>query len=158
MALIDVRPDVRWGRRTGAGEPAGALWGDGGSRGTRSGADRMGGRRSGPPASRGPRQRVAACARPRRTGEWGWLLLAGCFACLVVVLVGLFGSAAGRAPVQSRTVVVRVATGDTVWSLAQRFAPGEDPRSVARRIEELNSLDGADLRVGQPLAVPVGAG
>lgn len=86
------------------------------------------------------------------------MLLAGCFACLVVVLVGLFGSAAGRAPVQSRTVVVRVATGDTVWSLAQRFAPGEDPRSVARRIEELNSLDGADLRVGQPLAVPVGAG
>lgn len=114
--------------------------------------------RVGPPAARGPRRQVVACAGPRRTGEWAWLLLAGCFVCLVVVLFGLFGSPTAAAPVTSRTVIVRVAAGDTVWSLAQRFAPREDPRSVVRRIEELNSLDGANLRVGQPLAVPVAAG
>lgn len=159
MALIDVEAGVgRLGhrasvRRRGAGmrhgsesEPQRGLEGPGRRRGQYS------------LASRARRQLVLVCGRPRETREWGRLLLAAFFACLVVVLVGLFGlPGAGSAVPSSRTVVVRVAAGDTLWSLARRFAPQDDPRSVVRRIVELNSLDGANLQVGQSLAVPVDA-
>lgn len=109
-------------------------------------------------ASRGARQRVAPCDRPREGREWARLLPAGLFACVAVVLVGLFGLPASGSPAPARTVVVQVAAGDTLWSLAQRFAPHDDPRAIVRRIVELNALDGAKLQIGQPLAVPADAG
>jgi hypothetical protein len=120
--------------------------------------EESGGRRPETPvASRAARQRVVACSRPRRRREWARLLLVGFFACLVVVLVGLFGLPATGSSVPSGTVIVQVAAGDTLWSLAHRFAPHDDPRAIVRRIVELNSLDGVTLRVGQPLAVPADA-
>lgn len=73
---------------------------------------------------------------------------------LVAFSVGRVSSRAdgpGRArPVP--TVVVRA--GDTLWSIARRAAPGQDPRVVVARIVSANRLDGATVLVGQRLAVP----
>jgi hypothetical protein len=107
----------------------------------------------------------AARARPRpgRPGELrltrrGRLVVLAAFllGALAVVLFSLSGSATGSAergapvPVQ----VVQVEAGDTLWSIATRVAPGEDPRDVVDEIQDLNNIDGA-LRVGTELAVPV---
>ncbi|WP_233576373.1 LysM peptidoglycan-binding domain-containing protein [Saccharopolyspora rhizosphaerae] len=72
---------------------------------------------------------------------------------LVVVLVGLFG--AGDAPVTGGTTVVQVHTGDTLWGIATRTAPGEDPRAVVERIVELNGLGAPVAEAGRHLVVPV---
>ena len=49
---------------------------------------------------------------------------------------------AGSRPGAPRTVVV--AEGQTLWDLAQRFAPlGVDPRAYSDAVAELNDLEGA---------------
>ncbi len=51
-----------------------------------------------------------------------------------------------------RPAVVVVQSGDSLWSIAQRLAPGSDPRSVVARLARLNKLaDGAQLVPGQQL-------
>ncbi len=58
---------------------------------------------------------------------------------------------AGAAP-QVRTVTV--APGETLWGIATRIAPGQDPRPVVDQLRRLNDLPGADLRAGQQLLLP----
>ncbi len=54
----------------------------------------------------------------------------------------------------SQSVVV--GPGETLWDIAQRLAPGEDPRDVIAEIVDLNALsDAGEIRVGQKLFVPV---
>jgi predicted Zn-dependent protease len=62
------------------------------------------------------------------------------------------GSGERGRPVPVR--MVQVEAGDTLWSIATRAVPGEDPRDLIHEIEELNSLDGT-LRVGSEVAVPL---
>lgn len=100
--------------------------------------------------------RPVPCGRPRGTGEWGWLLSVAALTFLMVLLVGMFGIDGGRAPVPARTTVVQVGAGDTLWNIADRFAPGSDPREVVRRIVELNDLGASAARAGQSLVVPIG--
>jgi nucleoid-associated protein YgaU len=52
----------------------------------------------------------------------------------------------------SSTVVVQ--SGDTLWSLAERLAPEEDPRAVVDAILDLNGLDSVALEPGQVLQLP----
>ncbi len=58
------------------------------------------------------------------------------------------------APVPTRTVVV--GEGDTLWQIASDVPGGGDIREVVHQIEQLNSLPGPELTVGQEIAVPVG--
>ncbi len=52
---------------------------------------------------------------------------------------------------------VVVASGETLWDIAQRIAPGQDPRDVIAEIVDLNALsDAGAIRVGQKLFVPAG--
>lgn len=60
---------------------------------------------------------------------------------------------AGR-PLHSRTVVV--GEGDTLWAIAADVAGDRDIREVVHEIEQLNSLSGPELTVGQKIAVPAG--
>jgi LysM domain len=54
---------------------------------------------------------------------------------------------------QAKTVVVR--PRQTLWDIATRAAPGQDPRTMIAEIMDLNSLtDPGSIRVGQPLYVP----
>jgi hypothetical protein len=78
----------------------------------------------------------------------------------VVAALGWLGPAAGpgagtgAVPVQ--TSVVQVGAGETVWDVAQRVAPGSDPRAVVDRIRRLNNMVGSAVEPGQRLRVPDG--
>lgn len=103
--------------------------------------------------------RVAAgyqvpCGRPRGEREGWWLACTAVLTFSVVVLAGFFGPGGGES-VPAQTAVVRVGTGDTLWSIAERIAPSSDPRDVVQRIVELNDLDASVAHAGQSLVVPV---
>ena len=57
---------------------------------------------------------------------------------------------APRAQLEQTTVV----PGDTLWAVAQRIAPGQDPRPVVDQIRRLNDLSGGSLQAGQQLLLP----
>lgn len=87
-----------------------------------------------------------------------WLL-----ALLVVVLLGAFSlgrSATQAAPVAQAGPDIEQTTvqaGESLWSVAQRIAPDNDPREVIAQIRRLNDLAGSQLQVGQQLLLPVAA-
>jgi hypothetical protein len=104
--------------------------------------------------------RVAA--RPTRTQlrltRRGRLLLV-LMVTLLVVIAGLMlgnGSslAAGRGDGPTRHAVI-VRGGETLWSVAARIAPDQDPRLIVADIQSLNHLSGAAVVPGQQLLVPV---
>ena len=49
---------------------------------------------------------------------------------------------------------VTVQSGDSLWSLADVYAPNEDPRDWIAEVVLLNSLETADLTPGQQIALP----
>ncbi len=53
-----------------------------------------------------------------------------------------------------RKVSYTVKPGDTLWSIAQRIAPGRDPRPVVDQLVADNHLRGS-LQVGQAIDLPV---
>jgi nucleoid-associated protein YgaU len=76
-----------------------------------------------------------------------------------LVLLLTIGSPVARAfggtdapDVPAATYVVKA--GDTLWSIAEGHAPGEDPRVVVHQIAELNDLDGGPLVPGRALVLP----
>ncbi len=52
-------------------------------------------------------------------------------------------------------VVVTVAAGETLWSLASKMADGGDVQSLVAEIASANSLKGVDVTAGQKLRIPV---
>ncbi|MFM7719024.1 MAG: LysM peptidoglycan-binding domain-containing protein [Actinomycetota bacterium] len=55
-------------------------------------------------------------------------------------------------PVARETYVVH--PGDTLWEIAERLAPGEDPRILVDAIAEANGLDAGSLDVGRTIVIP----
>jgi Tfp pilus assembly protein FimV len=99
-----------------------------------------------------PAEPVLRLTRRGRVVAFLTFLLAAC-----AVLVFMLSGAATGTPERGTPVpvkVVQVEPGDTLWSIATRAAPGEDPRDLIDEIEELNSLDGS-LPVGSSVAVPL---
>jgi hypothetical protein len=157
-AGVRVGPPGRSAAAPPGGHPAANDWRSRCLRVRRDDARRGGELVLGYQVTRESQWRVAPSDRSRNVHEVMWLLSAGAFVCLMVVLVGLFGMTGGESSAPARTAVVRVQQGDTLWSLAHRFAPNDDPRAVVRRIVDLNALDGSVAQVGQSLVVPVGHG
>ena len=50
-----------------------------------------------------------------------------------------------------------VQPGDTLWSVAQRIAPDNDPREVVAQIRRINHLHTSALQAGQLLLLPTAA-
>ena len=75
------------------------------------------------------------------------LLLAG-----VGVLLAASASQAADPAGPPRSVVVR--SGDTLWSIAARYAPGGDPFATIDQIRRLNGLSGYTVPVGVRLVLP----
>lgn len=82
-------------------------------------------------------------------------------AALLAVMVGpwigpvrdaISGPSAGPVPVSRGTYLVR--PGDTLWAIAERLAPGEDPRALVDAIVDANGLDGRTLESGVTLVLP----
>lgn len=65
------------------------------------------------------------------------------------------GAATGAAA--PRVEQATVQAGESLWSVAQRIAPDHDTREVVQQIQRLNDLEGARLRIGQQLLLPVPA-
>jgi hypothetical protein len=78
----------------------------------------------------------------------------------IVLVVALFllvapGLARGDGPDRpAPRVTYVVEPGDTLWSIARRVAPGQDPRPVVDGLIEANDLHGG-LQAGQELSIPV---
>jgi nucleoid-associated protein YgaU len=49
-----------------------------------------------------------------------------------------------------------VREGDTLWSIARRLAPGEDPRPLVDAISAANGVEAGALVPGQTLVIPDG--
>jgi nucleoid-associated protein YgaU len=64
----------------------------------------------------------------------------------------LAGGSERLEPVAARSYVVR--GGDTLWAIAERVAPGSDPRGVVDAIAEANAVDAGALVPGQTLVIP----
>ena len=103
--------------------------------------------------------RPAAPVRLTRRGRAMLVLL------LAAVLLAAFSL--GRTATQAADVAVdggapelqqtTVQPGESLWSVAQRIAPDNDPRDVVAQIRRLNDLRSTQLRVGQQLLLPVAA-
>jgi hypothetical protein len=52
-------------------------------------------------------------------------------------------------------IVVTVAAGETLWSLASAMADGGDVQALVADIASANSLNGVDVTAGQKLRVPI---
>jgi len=63
------------------------------------------------------------------------------------------GDAAPTVPYGQTTVH----QGESLWAVARRVAPDQDPRSVVLQLRELNQLDSASVRAGQQLLLPAKA-
>ncbi|HEY8202033.1 MAG TPA: LysM peptidoglycan-binding domain-containing protein [Actinomycetota bacterium] len=72
---------------------------------------------------------------------------------LIGVLVPRLFASDSRAPVATPQVHV-VAAGETIWGLAQRFAPDEDSRRFVYEVLQLNDLRQPLLHPGQRLLLP----
>lgn len=53
---------------------------------------------------------------------------------------------------------VVVDNGDTLWRLAEVYAPESDPREFVKIVREVNSLESVNLIPGQVLTFPVSVG
>jgi LysM domain len=78
---------------------------------------------------------------------------------VVLVVAGFLlvapGLARGDGPDRpAPRVTYVVESGDTLWSIARRVAPGQDPRPVVDGLIEANHLRGG-LQIGQELSIPV---
>lgn len=85
---------------------------------------------------------------------------------LVLLLAGLLLTAfsLGHQATQAAGVVsegaaqpleqTTVQPGESLWSVAQRIAPDNDPREVVAQIRRLNDLSSSQLQVGQHLLLP----
>ena len=84
------------------------------------------------------------------------LVLALLTLALAAFTLGRVGSssAATEAHAQVPFASTTVHTGETLWAVAKRVAPGHDPRDVVTQIQRLNHLPGGAIRVGQQLLLP----
>jgi hypothetical protein len=120
------------------------------------------------PAVRTPRaaRRVRVAAEPRssapravRLTRRGRVVLVLVFLGAALALTTALGgwAAAGLTGGTSEPVrVIEVAPGDTLYDIAADLAQPGEIRAMVHRIQELNSLPGAQITEGQKLAVPRG--
>lgn len=104
--------------------------------------------------------RPAAAPRLRLTRRGRLVLVAfPAFVVSVLLLAGLAGflspaRAGDSAPAVTSSIQVTVQQGQSLWSVAEQYAPDRDPRVVIGEIVELNGLDSARVLPGQQLLVP----
>lgn len=84
--------------------------------------------------------------------------LATCAAAAALALTAsLFAPQAIASDVDGETHFgyVVAAPGASLWQLATKLDPAMDPRDLVAEIVQLNQLQGGDIVVGQPIAVPL---
>ena len=72
----------------------------------------------------------------------------------VVLTGGLPATAGTDRPAAVTAERVTVGPGETLWQIAERVAPGTDPRETVARILDLNGLQTSQVQVGTALLLP----
>jgi hypothetical protein len=111
------------------------------------------------PATISPVSQVSLGMPATRLTRRGRLLLtAVVLLALVVAAVLLSGGAPARAGTDRAPAAagerVTVRPGETLWQIAERVAPGSDPRETVARILDLNGLQTAQVQAGTALRLP----
>ena len=70
-----------------------------------------------------------------------------------ISILGITGSFAGSDP-GATLEVVTVQSGDSLWELADKYAPSQDPRDWIARVVMVNALETVELTPGQQIALP----
>ena len=107
------------------------------------------------PAARGSQHVVRLTRRGRLVRTLALIVLVVALAAISVARLTGEPARAGSGwapPVVTASVVVQ--PGDSLWNIAQRVAPGSDPREVVIRIRDLNGLRSNLIQPGQVLLVP----
>jgi Tfp pilus assembly protein FimV len=95
----------------------------------------------------------ASVAPPLRLTRRGIVVLCALVAVLAGTLLALAALSSPAAPGgHAAPATVTVRSGDTLWSIASRVAPGADPRAEVAALQRLNHLGGTALTPGQVLA------
>jgi hypothetical protein len=105
------------------------------------------------PATRRPTARAVRLTRRGRLVLVAVFLLA---ALVATTLSGGFAFAGREAGTPEPVQVVQVQPGDTLYGIAGELARPGHVRDMVHRIQQLNSLSGSSLQVGDTLAVPQG--
>jgi nucleoid-associated protein YgaU len=61
-----------------------------------------------------------------------------------------------REPSAAARSLYVVRGGDTLWAIAERLAPGDDPRPLVDAISDANGVEPGALVPGQTLVIPAG--
>jgi hypothetical protein len=99
---------------------------------------------------------LAATGRLRLTRRGrGLVVVVAMLLLFVAVSTGRNGSQAATVSETGPTLQqTTVQPGDTLWSVAQRIAPDNDPREVMAQIRRINDLHTSSLQAGQQLLLP----
>lgn len=108
--------------------------------------DRSGGMTDVGPGWSGPGRRLRLTRRGRVVLLCVGLLLAGLFVAIAAPV--------SRAADPAEPEVVVVHPGDTLWSVAARHVPSQDPYGTIEEIRRLNDLQGHTIHPGQELILP----
>ena len=103
-----------------------------------------------------PRPVAPRSVRLTRRGRVVALLTFLALALAVTTLMGGWATASLSGGTPERVRVIEVAPGDTLYDIAADIAQPGEIRAMVHRIQELNSLPGAQISEGQQLAVPRG--
>jgi len=99
---------------------------------------------------------VAACAPDYGRRRVFALVVIGLLVAATIVALSMLRAAAADDGVPEGITVVEVRSGESLWEVAERVAPGSPPQPVVERIRELNGMQGSTVYPGQPLLVPDG--
>lgn len=104
------------------------------------------------------RRPTAPAGGPARLTRRGRLLVSLAVLLLAitggVLLTGGGAALAGTHPPAVSHRQVTVAPGQTLWQIAERTAPGSDPRETVQRILDLNGLQTSEVQAGTALLLP----
>ena len=92
--------------------------------------------------------------RLTRRGRIVFLMAFLAAAFVVMVAFGGWATATHDSGTPEPVRVVEVQEGDTLYDIAGRVAEPGQVRDMVHHIQQLNSLSGATLQVGQKLAIP----
>jgi hypothetical protein len=93
-----------------------------------------------------------ATVRLTRRGRFVLVLMVMMLLLAAAFMLGHGASAADRSHERPHTLIVK--PGESLWAVAARVAPQQDPRLVVSAIESLNHLASPAVTPGQQLALP----
>jgi hypothetical protein len=75
------------------------------------------------------------------------------FVVLILVVGSVYFTNSTNADANVLKIKVTVENGDTLWSIAEKYADQTDPRKIIDMIKQVNEIKDAHLKVGQELTL-----